>query len=94
MAATEDRLHQPYRAPAMPRSAALVEELRAEGIPAVVSGAGPTVLALTTTATREQALGLNRRGWSTTPLDVDVEGATLAPLELSGAPEQDPEAPS
>jgi len=94
MAATEDRLHQPYRAPAMPRSAALVEELRAAGIPAVVSGAGPTVLALTTTATREQALALNRRGWSTTPLDVDMEGATLAPLELSGAAAQDPEAPS
>src|SRR5207245_3952228 len=58
MAATEDRLHQDYRAPAMPRTAALVADLRAEGIPAVVSGAGPTVLALTTSATRERALAL------------------------------------
>ena len=40
--ATEDRLHQAYRASAMPRSAALVDELRAAGVAAVVSGAGPT----------------------------------------------------
>lgn len=45
--ATEDRLHQPYRAHSMPASAALVERLRGAGIAAVVSGAGPTVLALT-----------------------------------------------
>ena len=30
--ATEDRLHQEYRAPAMPDSAALVERLRADGV--------------------------------------------------------------
>ena len=30
----------------MPRTAALVEALRAHGVPAVVCGAGPTVLAL------------------------------------------------
>lgn len=46
LAATEDRLHQDYRAPAMPKSAALVRTLRAAGVPAVISGAGPTVLAL------------------------------------------------
>lgn len=46
LVATEDRLHQRYRAPAMPESAALVEALRRAGIPAVVSGAGPSVLAL------------------------------------------------
>jgi homoserine kinase len=45
-AGTADRLHQHYRAPAMPRSAELVERLRADGHPAFVSGAGPTVLAL------------------------------------------------
>ena len=85
MSATEDRLHQDYRAPAMPRTAALVAELRAAGIPAVVSGAGPTVLALTTKQTRDGALAVTRRGWSTTPLDVDVEGAAVLPLDLSGA---------
>ncbi len=44
--ATEDRLHQPYRASAMPESAALLADLRRSGIPAVISGAGPSVLAL------------------------------------------------
>jgi homoserine kinase len=46
--ATEDRLHQPYRRPAYPASAELVDRLRARGVPAVISGAGPTVLALLT----------------------------------------------
>lgn len=45
-AATEDRLHQPYRAPAMAPTATLLGELRAAGMPAVISGAGPTVLTL------------------------------------------------
>jgi homoserine kinase len=44
--ATEDFLHQRYREPAMPETLALVSALRADGVPAVVSGAGPTVLAL------------------------------------------------
>lgn len=44
--ATEDRLHQSYRAPAMRESAALVATLRSAGHAAVISGAGPTVLAL------------------------------------------------
>jgi homoserine kinase len=78
--ATEDRLHQPYRAEAMPRTAALVAELRESGIPAVVSGAGPTVLALTTRAGRDAVLGFQRRGWSATALDVDRAGAQQIPL--------------
>ena len=44
--ATADRLHQEYRSAAMPESADLVARLRADGVPAVVSGAGPSVLAL------------------------------------------------
>src|SRR5580698_11171596 len=43
--ATEDRLHQDYRAQAMPATRDLVGRLRAAGVPAVVSGAGPSVLA-------------------------------------------------
>jgi len=45
--ATRDFLHQEQRRPAMPDSLALVDQLRADGVPAVVSGAGPTVLAFT-----------------------------------------------
>ena len=45
--ATVDRLHQDYRAPGMPGTSSLVSALRAVGVAAVVSGAGPTVLAFT-----------------------------------------------
>lgn len=48
MAATEDVLHQPQRAAAMPASAEYLHLLRRCGIPAVLSGAGPAVLALST----------------------------------------------
>ena len=48
MAATDDVLHQPQRGPAMPASAEYLQVLRRCGIPAVLSGAGPSVLALST----------------------------------------------
>jgi homoserine kinase len=44
--ATEDFLHQNYRESAMPKSLALMNKLRAAGVPAFISGAGPAVLAL------------------------------------------------
>jgi homoserine kinase len=44
--ATEDRLHQPQRGPAMPASAEYIGILRRSGIAAVLSGAGPAVIAL------------------------------------------------
>lgn len=47
MAATEDLLHQPQRGPAMPSSAQYLQLLRENGVAAVLSGAGPSVLALT-----------------------------------------------
>ena len=46
MSATEDLLHQPQRAPAMPASAEYLRVLRRCGVAAVLSGAGPAVLAL------------------------------------------------
>ncbi|TXG91640.1 homoserine kinase [Rhodococcus rhodnii] len=46
--ATEDMLHQPHRAPALPLTTRWVGRLRERGIAATVSGAGPTVLALGT----------------------------------------------
>jgi homoserine kinase len=50
MAATEDRLHQSQRASALPLSTRWIGILRQAGIAATVSGAGPTVLALSTRA--------------------------------------------
>ncbi|MCG5430702.1 homoserine kinase [Mycobacterium sp. MYCO198283] len=46
--ATEDLLHQPQREAAMPASAEYLRQLRRCGIAAVLSGAGPSVIALTT----------------------------------------------
>ncbi len=46
--ATEDVLHQPQRAAAMPASAEYLRVLRRCGVAAVLSGAGPAVLALST----------------------------------------------
>ena len=48
MAATEDVLHQGQRAPAMPASLEYLRLLRGSGVPAVLSGAGPAVLAFST----------------------------------------------
>jgi homoserine kinase len=44
--ATEDYLHQRYRAAAMPATADLLARLRRAGVAAVMSGSGPSVLAL------------------------------------------------
>jgi homoserine kinase len=68
--ATEDRLHQGYRAEAMPGTSSLVAALRSVGVAAVVSGAGPSVLALTEvpadfhpgTAWRAEALSVDSAG--------------------------------
>ncbi|WP_422745798.1 homoserine kinase [Mycobacterium sp. WMMD1722] len=48
MAATDDVLHQRQRGPAMPASAEYLRLLRGCGVAAVLSGAGPALLALTT----------------------------------------------
>ncbi|MBW3092420.1 homoserine kinase [Bifidobacterium sp. 82T10] len=45
-AATQDRLHQPYRKDLMTPSWELIKALRARGYAAMVSGAGPCVLVL------------------------------------------------
>ncbi len=74
--ATADRLHQHYREPAMPETFALVTALRADGLAAVVSGAGPTVLVLGTRddAGRVSALA---DGWEVRALQVDTRGAVV-----------------
>ena len=48
MPATEDLLHQGQRASALPSATKWISALRQRGIAAVLSGAGPTVLALCT----------------------------------------------
>jgi homoserine kinase len=87
--ATEDLLHQDYRAPAMPATKDLVGRLRAAGVPAVVSGAGPSVLAFLTPETSDDGAGTLDRldstvketgiEWDISPLDVERQGASVAP---------------
>jgi homoserine kinase len=82
---TEDFLHQPFRAMAMPATAALVHGLRGAGIAAVVSGAGPSVLALTLAGAGPSAADVTRIAaeagpdWRVLPLGVDAGGAAVVP---------------
>jgi homoserine kinase len=78
--ATEDALHQSYRASAMSRSAALMGRLREAGIAAVISGAGPSVLALTTTAHADAVAEFDTRWFTAARLAIDTEGARVLPL--------------
>jgi homoserine kinase len=81
--ATRDFLHQPYRASSMRATAGLISALREAGIAAVVSGAGPAVLALTVpgvTAGPDAVAAVahkSGRGWTVSVLDIDREGAMV-----------------
>jgi homoserine kinase len=83
LAATEDFLHQRYRAPVMPATATLLAALRDAGIPAVISGAGPSVLSLTVDGQHCDAgdvariAARQREPWRVLPLRVDTQGARL-----------------
>ncbi len=72
--ATEDLLHQQYRASAMPDSYRLVRRLRVDGVPAVISGAGPTVLAFARGVTDAVP-----DGWRVLEVDVADRGAHVVP---------------
>ncbi|MFI7594594.1 homoserine kinase [Micromonospora sp. NPDC049359] len=85
MPATVDRLHQDYRAAGMPGTLSLVSALREAGVAAVVSGAGPSVLAL-----GEPPAGFDAgTDWQIWKLPIDVSGARVARGRLGHA-ERDP----
>jgi homoserine kinase len=87
--ATDDRLHQGYRADVMPASAELVRALRAEGVAATVSGAGPTVLVLSDVGQAERvarvASGLvgGMADWVVRDVEVDAHGVVAERLRSS-----------
>jgi homoserine kinase len=89
LAATEDRLHQDYRAAAMPETDALVRLMRENGHAAVVSGAGPSVLVLASDPVeRLEAVKLaaeNYPNWKPLLLAVDFKGATVVVHPSEGA---------
>lgn len=91
--ATEDRLHQDYRASAMPATYELVHRLRREGFAAVVSGAGPSVLVLADDPSRrlvaaELVAQETAESWTVLMPAVDFKGATvnLHPVEAAARP--------
>jgi homoserine kinase len=82
LAATEDKLHQRYRASAMRETDELIQLLRSKGLAAVVSGAGPSVLVLASDPTqRLMAADLVAQNttppWQSLMLAVDFKGATV-----------------
>lgn len=79
-AATEDHLHQEYRREAMPRSVDLVRKLRAAGVAAMISGAGPSVLVLHSGTNAEHDDIVKSAGEHFTPMDLEVAttGATVS----------------
>ncbi|MEY4648041.1 MAG: hypothetical protein RL009_457 [Actinomycetota bacterium] len=81
LSATEDRLHQDYRAAAMPETEAVIQLMRSKGHAAVVSGAGPSVLVLASDPLeRIEAAKLaaeNYPQWRALLLAVDFKGATV-----------------
>ncbi|WP_299033576.1 homoserine kinase [uncultured Pseudokineococcus sp.] len=84
--ATADRLHQDCRAPAAPATAALVGALRAQGLAAAVSGAGPSVLVLAgvgaagAPALAERVTAVAGPGWDVRTPAVDRGGARWSPV--------------
>jgi hypothetical protein len=91
--ATRDWLHQDYRVSAMSHTHALVRGLRAAGLPAVVSGAGPSVLAfLPARDDADYVRDLDSLGsivretgiaWHISSLDVERQGAHVLRPEFS-----------
>lgn len=84
MAATEERLHQRQRREAYPRTLDAVDRLRAAGLPAVISGAGPTVLAFARQGQVDHALAtatqVARERFEVVALPVATSGAGVVAL--------------
>lgn len=81
-AATRDFVHQHYREPAMPDTLRLVKALRGDGVAAVVSGAGPTVLAFCDGADGSagsvaELVARAPEGWAARHLQVEQAGALV-----------------
>ncbi|MDR1799248.1 MAG: homoserine kinase [Bifidobacteriaceae bacterium] len=77
MEASQDRLHQPYRAEVMPQTIELMNDLRSRGVPAMISGAGPAVLCLTAEPGRVPAV----EGWRRLELGITARGGSVGRYE-------------
>jgi homoserine kinase len=81
LAATREWLHQEQRRASFPASMALLDALRAKGHAAVISGAGPSVLVLTTPQQIKEARAVGDRSvWRVLEPGMPVTGASLERL--------------
>lgn len=80
--ATEDFLHQRYRETVMPETAQLVRRIRGEGLAAVLSGAGPSVLVLGTDLPDPAAIGAP--GFHAEIVEVPTTGASVDGAPFGG----------
>lgn len=81
LAATEDRLHQSYRAPALVATTEWITRLRDRGLAATVSGAGPTVLVLGTDGLPSDLRAeAEQQGWTVLDLSI-ADGARVVPAD-------------
>ncbi|WP_282072826.1 homoserine kinase [Janibacter hoylei] len=75
--ATHDLLHQEPRRPSYPQSMALVDTLRGAGLAATISGAGPSVLVLTSADRVAEVDPLVPAGWRVLTPGVPTHGVHL-----------------
>lgn len=79
LAATEDRLHEPFRLPLMPETQRLHTELRERGVATALSGAGPSLVCLVDAHALDETRALVQRllpdGWQVLTPGWDLEGA-------------------
>lgn len=75
--ATREWLHQEPRRPAYPTSMALVDRIRDTGHAAVISGAGPSVLVLTTRSSVVEVSGLADDSWQVLTPGIPQVGAVV-----------------
>ncbi len=81
LAATREWLHQEQRRASFPDSMALLDDLRGEGHAAVISGAGPSVLVLTTLEQVQRARSVcDHAVWRVLAPGMPGTGATLERL--------------
>lgn len=78
--ATSDRIHQEPRRPMYPASMELVEALRGRGIPAAISGAGPSVIAFAAPGQADLVTGLVDPRWRVIETSVAARGAHEVPV--------------
>jgi len=83
LAATREWLHQEQRRTSFPDSMTLLDTLRGKGHAAVISGAGPSVLVLSTAAQLEDARAVaDQSVWRVLEPGMPVTGASLERLSV------------